>query len=309
MSGKRQKLTAKRGRVSEDLSPNFDITKFVNEGSADRFGTICKNRSFIKEKGFYHPDDFFRKTIASTGWRALCQPPRPAETSVVREFYANLASHVVKKVQVRGVLVDFSAQAINQFYNLDPVPPEPFAQLYERPDYPEVLTNGRGEWKLNSEGHAVHFKAKHLAYIPKVWHHFITPRLIQTTNVCEVTTKCALLNYAIIQDIPFDVGQVIEDAILHNRDAKMNLGHPFLIYGLCQRAGVPLEDNEAWIHPIKAIMVKRDKPGVPRLEGLYNLGNEPSDEDELHEYQARFALSGDPHGDVGQLISAQKVLF
>ena len=185
---------------------------------------------------------------------------------MVREFYANLASHVLKKVRVRGVLVDFSAKSINQYYNLELVPPEPFDRLHEQPDYPEViriLSNGRGEWKINSEGHAVHFKAKHLAYIPKVWHHFITSRLILMTNVCEVTAKRALLNYAIIQDIPFDVGQVIEDAILHNKDDKMNIGHPFLIYGLCKLAGVPLEDNEAWIHPIKAIMVKHDKLGVP----------------------------------------------
>ena len=41
---------------------------------------------------------------------------------------------------------------------------------------------------------------------------------------------------------------------------------------------MPLEDNEAWIHPIKAIMVKRDKPGVPRPEIVYESGNEPSDE-------------------------------
>ena len=61
----------------------------------------------------------------------------------------------------------------------------------------------------------------------------------------------------------------------------MKLGHPFLIYGLCKQAGVPLEDNEAWIHPIKAIMVKRDKPGVPRTEAVYDLGNEPSNKDEL----------------------------
>ena len=109
MSGKRKKLTAKRDRASEDPTPNFNLTKFVNEGADDRFGTICKNRSFIKEKGFHHPDDFFHKTIANKGWQALCQPPRPAATSVVREFYANLASHVVKKVRVRGVLVDFNA--------------------------------------------------------------------------------------------------------------------------------------------------------------------------------------------------------
>ena len=91
----------------------------------------------------------------------------------------------------------------------------------------------------------MHLKAKHLAYIPKVWHHFITSRLIPMTNVCEVTAKRAFLNFAIIQDIPFDVGQVIEEAILYNQDAKMNLGHPFLIYGMCKNARVPLKDNKA----------------------------------------------------------------
>ena len=83
MSGKRQKLPTKRGRASEDPTPTFDVTRFVNEGAADRFGTICKNRFFIKEKGFHHPDDFFRKAIAAKGWRALCQPPRLAAMSVM----------------------------------------------------------------------------------------------------------------------------------------------------------------------------------------------------------------------------------
>ena len=78
--------------------------------------------------------------------------------------------------------------------------------------------------------------------------------------------KRALLNYGIIQDIPCDVGLVIEDAILYNKDAKMNLRHPFLLYGLCKIVRVPLESNEAWMHPIKAIVVKKNKPGVPRPE-------------------------------------------
>ena len=126
---------------------------------------------------------------------------------MVREFYANLASHVLKKVRVHWMLVNFSAKSINWYYNLELVNPEAFDRLHEQPNYPKVLrmlTNGHEKWKLNSEGHAVHFKAKHLAYIPKVWHHFITSRLIPTTNVCKVTTKRALLNYAIIQDIPFN---------------------------------------------------------------------------------------------------------
>ena len=259
----------------------------------EKFDLISKNRSFIKENGFHHPDDFFHKTIANKGWRALCQPPRPAATSVVREFYANIASHILKRVRVRRVLVDFSAKSINRYYNLEPVYPKAYDRLHEHPNYPKVLrmlTNEQGEWKLNSEGNVVHFKAKHLAYVPNVWHHFITSRLIPTTNVCEVTDKRALLNYAIIQDIPFYVGQVIEDAILYNKGAKMNLRHPFLIYGLCKQVGVPLEDNEAWIHLIKAIMVQKDKQGVLRLEEVYYSGNEPSNEDDLRAYQSRFGI-------------------
>ena len=303
MSGKRQKLPAKRSRASEAPTPAFDASLLINESAADRFSTICKNRSFIKEKGFHHPDDFFRKTIERKGWRALCQPPRPAAMSVVREFYSNLASHVLKKVRVRGILVDFSAESINSYYGLEHIPPGPFDQLREHPDYHEVirvLTKGQGEWRINSAGHAVNFKAKHLAYIPKVWHHFITSRLIPTTNVCEVTAQRSLLNYAILQDIPFDVGRVIEDAILHNRDAKMNLGHPFLIFGLYKQAGVPLDDNEAWLRPIKAISVKRDTPGVPQPEGVYDSGHEPSDEDELPDYRARYGFLGDTQEDIGQ---------
>ena len=50
----------------------------------------------------------------------------------------------------------------------------------------------------------------------------------------------------------------------------MNLGHDFLIYALCKNAGVPLEDNEAWIHPNKAIVVKKYKPGVPQSDAIYD---------------------------------------
>ena len=178
----------------EEPSDDYDHVKFVNVGAAEKFGLISKNRSFIKEKGFHHSEDFFCKTIANKGWRALCQPPRPVATMVVREFYANLEANVLKKARVRGVLVDFSAKSINEFYNLKSVNSEVYDRLQENPNYPEMLrllTNGQGEWKVNNEGHAMHFKAKHLAYIPKVWHHFITSRLIPTTNVCEVTANQA----------------------------------------------------------------------------------------------------------------------
>ena len=66
---------------------------------------------------------------------------------------------------------------------------------------------------------------------------------------------------------------------------------------------MPLDDNEAWLHPIKAISVKRDTAGVPRPEGAYDSDHEPSDEDELHDYQARYGSLGDLQGDIGQSSS------
>ena len=201
MLSKKQKISSKGSRANEEPSQAYDHGKFVNEGAAKKFNLISANRSIIKEKGFQHHDDFFRKTIARKGWGALCQPLCPAATMVVWEFYANLAAHVLKKVRIRGVLVDFNAKSISRYYNLESVNSEAFDQLHEHLNYPEVLrllTNGQGEWKLNNKGHTVNFKAKHLAYIPKVWHHFITSHLIPTTNVFEVTAKWALLNFAII---------------------------------------------------------------------------------------------------------------
>ena len=47
----------------------------------------------------------------------------------MQEFYANLAASVVKKVRVRGVLVDFNAKSVNEFYNLESVNSE----AYDRP--------------------------------------------------------------------------------------------------------------------------------------------------------------------------------
>ena len=76
-------MTAKRGRASEEPAYSYDHEKFVNESTTKKFSLISKNRSFIKEKVFHHPDDFFCKTIANKGWRALCQPSSPAATSVV----------------------------------------------------------------------------------------------------------------------------------------------------------------------------------------------------------------------------------
>ena len=79
-------MSSKSSRASEEPSPAYDHDKFVNENVTEKSDLISANRSFIKEKGFQHLDDFFYKTIARKGWGALCQPPKPVAMMVVQEF-------------------------------------------------------------------------------------------------------------------------------------------------------------------------------------------------------------------------------
>ena len=71
---------------------------FITLETSKRYTMIARNRTFIKEKGFEHPEDFFMKYIANKGWRELCKPPKPAFISIVREFYANFVDQSLKRV-------------------------------------------------------------------------------------------------------------------------------------------------------------------------------------------------------------------
>ena len=148
--------------------------------------------------------------------------------SIVREFYVNLVDQALKRVWVRGKWVPFNSKTIKSFYNLPSMENEASGKLRDEPNYKEIikfLTNDQEKWKVNSEGKVVNFKAKGLNYIPKVWHHFITSRILPTTNVCEVNRERVILNFTILHNIKFDVGMIIEEAIWNNRDAKKHLGY------------------------------------------------------------------------------------
>ena len=63
MSIRKQKMSSKKSRASEEPMHSHDHYKFVNESMAEKFGLISKNRSFIKEKGFHHLMTSFIKQL------------------------------------------------------------------------------------------------------------------------------------------------------------------------------------------------------------------------------------------------------
>ena len=68
-------MTAKRGRTSEEPAHRYDLEKFVNESTAEKFGLISKNRSFIKDKGFHHLEDFFPQSHCEQGVEGTMPTP------------------------------------------------------------------------------------------------------------------------------------------------------------------------------------------------------------------------------------------
>ena len=72
MSSKKKKLSSKRSHRVEEPVEDYDRTKFVNLEASKRFTLISTNRSFIKEKGFHHLEDFFKKTIAKNMVEVTC---------------------------------------------------------------------------------------------------------------------------------------------------------------------------------------------------------------------------------------------
>ena len=84
----------------------------------------------------------------------------------------------------------------------------------------------------------VNFQDKHLLTVCKTWHHFVTSKISLSSNISEVTKERVVLEYVTLDNIKFDTGKIIEEAIWANRGGLTNLGYPFLIFKLCEKVGV-----------------------------------------------------------------------
>ena len=110
MSSKKQKLSSKSSRANEEPSPAYDHDKFVNESVASSLPIAPS----LRRRDSNFPTIFSAKLYLGKGGVHYA---KPRGRLLVREFYAKLVAHVLKKVHVHGVLVDFSAKSINRYYN------------------------------------------------------------------------------------------------------------------------------------------------------------------------------------------------
>ena len=81
-----------------------------------------------------------------------------------------------------------------------------------------------------------------LRSVLKAWYNFLYATLKLSLHLSTITKDKAILLYAIVKDIKFDVGYVIERGIIELTQGRCTeaLIHSFLITLLCRMAEVPM---------------------------------------------------------------------
>ena len=88
-----------------------------------------------------------------------------------------------------------------------------------------------------------------LTEIAKSLFYFVLSKLILAKHVITVKNDKAILIYAIVSEMKFNVGVVIENSILESVYDK-TISHPSLITELCLRAKVEISKDEEKCPPM-----------------------------------------------------------
>ena len=170
-------------------------------------------------------------------WETFFHPPEASFVPLVREFFSNSPNRINNKIYVRGNLVTFTKQAINNYFGLPTLGDnEDYVRLLSDVDmamvYSFVCKPGI-VWKMSGDV-SKHFPRKCLLNKVRPWYAFICASLTPMTHLSDVSRERAILLYAIMVGASIDVGQVIFDSYMHCvRQKARGISFPYLITALC----------------------------------------------------------------------------
>ncbi|PIN00193.1 hypothetical protein CDL12_27303 [Handroanthus impetiginosus] len=143
---------------------------------------------------------------------------------------------------VRGKNINFSARTINSL----------FSTL-------SIDTPGETLSRLNEP---IYFPRTSLTFAADNWLRFISARLLPSSHTSDVTRERAVMIYAILTDVPFDIGRFLHRSILKSAIGGLTMGlyHPSLITELCARAGLERQPGDELLQPDSMIRADRRPP-------------------------------------------------
>lgn len=227
--------------------------RFVNAKARAKYEGNAKKKDgkVIPERGL--TSGHCTQWASALGWkRFVTEPPQLALEPLVREFYANLLESGVGVVYVRGLHVPFTAQIINEFYQLHPIEHDEYRVYRNNPDWDEIIrVIGRpnASWIVTAKGTRT-LNGSSLTMEARMWQYFICARLMPETHYSTVNAERAILLYCIATQKKMDVGEIIFEFMIHAAKlSRPKYAFPHLITDICKRAGVPSYNDEITIHP------------------------------------------------------------
>ena len=172
--------TKKRKRVAEKARTECNDEKasdWVSKLAYFSWRDKLQHRDFIGEKGFSKWISPFQEVIESKGWHLFCEHKAPAFVDVVKEFYANMVGMKDKIVYVKGKLISFSREQIDQTYNLNERKNgSKFKKLVKETNFQKIvdlLPEGKGKWNTTRKNPHESIARGVLTEQAKVWFYFI----------------------------------------------------------------------------------------------------------------------------------------
>ncbi|GAU46578.1 hypothetical protein TSUD_402670 [Trifolium subterraneum] len=192
---------------------------------------------------------------------------------LVREFFANTWKEPydqhTDRAYVRGVMIDFSALALNEFLGAE----IPFwcaleSATIDFPKWPEVRRSviknfvGRPgtQWLKYTGGEfPTKIRLGDFKPVARAWGEFVVQNITPVSNSSEYQVENALAVKLIMEKKDINLGQWLVRSIrriANNGQPSFTLGHCNLITALCRAMGVPEKDDDNPCLPIRAMTLR-----------------------------------------------------
>ncbi|KAG5620145.1 hypothetical protein H5410_005363 [Solanum commersonii] len=243
----------------------------------------------------------------------IFQDPSECNVSVVREFYANWKPDArYHFVIVRGVEVPLKPSAINQILGTADAPSDVLMGINISPLYQQIrhaLCGAQSTAKWIRHGHRGYHQSYPYAHMnreARVWLKIFMNCLIPGLHFTEVMRDRVCLVYALMKDLPINVGAVIKSAM---RKARVHRGRRYtfggLITNLCRRAGVPNESVDYMAPLFTAPLDVTNTKGPENMHGPTLTTTEHNWRDEM--IMARMVKSIEERAKKGHLVRGRKI--
>ncbi|PIN05684.1 hypothetical protein CDL12_21774 [Handroanthus impetiginosus] len=152
---------------------------------------------------------------------------------------------------VRGKNINFSARTINSLFGTPSIDtPEEVQEFLE--DHPpldticELICWDDPQWTLSHLNELIHFPHTKLTFVADNWLRFASARLLPSSHTLEVTRERAVMIFAILTDVSFDISRFLHRSILKSAMGGLMVGlyHSSFITELCARAGLERQSGD-----------------------------------------------------------------